>query len=294
MANLKEIKTRIDSVASMEQITSAMKMVSASKLRKSQNLVLKLRPYCARMQSVVAHTLKGGIAGTSPFAQEREVKNVLVVAVSSNSGLCGSFNATVAKEVIQHLQTLATDSSVNISLVCVGRKVGEYMTKHTDYKVVGHYDELLDKLSYEQSAKLAEQFLNAFLKKQYDRVDVISNHFINAAVYKTLTTTLVPFAMERLQEETATITADSDCIFLPNHTEVEEALIPKIIKLRLYQFFLESLTAEHGARMTSMHKATENASQMLKDLKLSFNKARQAAITNEIIEITNGANALSA
>jgi F-type H+-transporting ATPase subunit gamma len=223
----------------------------------------------------------------SPLTAVRDCKNVLIVVVSSNSGLCGTFNNSIIKETLRYINILKQSQSVNVSLVCIGKKAGDYFRKYTDYEIIGHYNEIFNGISYNTISELSINLVDLFLAKKYDKINIISNQSLNVATFKTINEQWLPFSAD-VEEQSNAI----NYIYMPDKQLVAENLMQVCLHQEFYCKLIESFTSEHGARMTSMHKATENAGEMLKSLKLSFNKARQAAITNEIIEITNGANAL--
>jgi F-type H+-transporting ATPase subunit gamma len=290
MANLKEVKERIGSVSSTIQITSAMKMVSASKLRKAQDAIMQMRPYAEKLQEIISNVSSSLDSSEGIYSREREVKNVLIFAISSNRGLCGPFNANIAKKA---KTIIAANKGNNITVLAAGKKVEEAF-KGTEYAIKGvglpkHLNELYSDLTYENVSKAAEKVMNAFVTNQFDQVILVYNKFKNAAVQEIMAEQFLP-AVPPKNETTDNFS--SDYIFEPNKDEIIEELIPKSLRTQFYKAFLDSYAAEHGARMTAMHKATDNATDMLKELKLTYNKARQAAITNEILEIVGGAEAL--
>ncbi len=292
MANLKEIKNRIATVESTQQTTSAMKLISASKLRKAQLILLQLRPFSNKLHRIMLQTAQDGdTCFRSPFLEVRKPEKVLLMVVTSNSGLCGAFNATVLKAAMNHIKTkyLANPDVKEISIMCFGKKAAEFFAKQP-YKVVANHIDFMNNLKYDEYDEIAENLLQAYKNHVYDQVDIVSNEFINAAVYETKIRQKLPYDLEEIEIKDL---ASDYYIYTPDKDTVVHNIIPMSFKVRTYMRFAESLTAEYAARMTSMHKATENAIQLQKELKLRYNKARQAAITNEIIEITNGANALS-
>jgi F-type H+-transporting ATPase subunit gamma len=294
MANLKEIRTRITSVQSTMQITSAMKMVAAAKLRKAQNAVTTMRPYAAKLQEIM-QDLSASLEGSSEniFTTDREPQKVLLVTITSNRGLCGAFNANVVKEAIK----LATETFApqlkkgNVDFFCIGKK-GADTLKSKGFSVTETETALFDKLNFENTVPFAEKLMQQFAAGDYDRIMLVYNQFKNAAVQILQTEQFLPVP-ESAQEQTGDKThKQADYIFEPGKEEIVTELIPKTLKVQLYKALLDSFAAEHGARMTAMHQATDNASALLKDLKLTYNKARQASITNEILEIAGAAEAL--
>ena len=291
MANLKEIKNRIATVESTQQTTSAMKLISASKLRKSQMVLQQLRPFSDKLHRIMQQTVQEGqTVFRSPFLQVRKPEKVLLIVVTSNSGLCGAFNTVVLKTAMHHIQTnyLANPDVKEISMACFGKKAVEFFAKQP-YKIAGQYIEFMNHLDYQEYDQIAEEWLQAYKNHTYDLVEMVSNEFVNAVVYKTMVRQRLPF---NFKETVIQDLPSNYYLYMPNKDRVVHNIIPMSFKIRAYMRFAESVTAEYAARMTAMHKATENAVQLQKELKLRYNKARQAAITNEIIEITNGANAL--
>lgn len=292
MANLKEIKNRITSIASTMQITSAMKMVSAAKLRRAQDAITQMRPYAEKLKEIL-----GSVSGTldlseNPYAQEREVNKVLIIAISSNRGLCGGFNNNITKRV-NHL--LKNDfEGKNVSVLTVGKKVNDVF-KNTKLNLrpaaLGQAEEMFNDLSFERAAEHAEFAMHGFLNGDFDKVVVVYNSFVNAAVQEVMAEQMLPIVAASNDEETAAKV--TDYLFEPSKMEIVADLIPKTLKLQLFKALLDSHASEHGARMTAMHKATDNASELKRNLTLEYNKARQAAITNEILEIVGGAEALN-
>ena len=293
MANLKEIKNRIATVESTQQTTAAMKMISASKLRKAQLILQRLRPFSDKLHHIMVQTIQNGdVLLHSPFLEERKPEKVLLMVVTSNSGLCGAFNTVVLKAAMNHIKTkyLANPDVKEISVMCFGKKAMEFFAKQP-YHVVGNHIELMAHLDYETYDKIAEDLLQSYKNHTYDLVEMVSNEFVNAVNYKTKVRRRLPFNIQ----ECPVVGTESDYfLYLPDKNTVVHNIIPVSFKVRAYMRLAESVTAEYAARMTSMHKATENAIMLQKELKLRYNKARQAAITSEIIEITTGANALAA
>ncbi len=291
MANLKEVRTRIESVQSTRQITSAMKMVAASKLRKAQNAVMTLRPYSNRLNNILDN-ITASLADDqqSPFSEKREAEKVLMVLISSNKGLCGAFNTNVikrAKQLIANKYKAQADAG-NLQMICAGKKVSEIFAK-SPVEVLLSKDDLLDNPSFDDVAALAEEVMQLFLEKKTDKVILIYNQFKNAATQIIQTEDFLPVIPEPTEHQEK---EETDYIFEPGRETIVKELVPKILKVQLFKAFLDSFAAEHGARMTAMHQATDNATTLLGELKLAYNKARQAAITNEILEIVSGAEAL--
>lgn len=289
MANLKEVRTRIESVNSTKQITSAMKMVAASKLRKSQNAIMSLRPYAEKFSEMLALTTVNGQQSTV-FAEVREDGKILIIPLSSNKGLCGVFNANVIRTTMnlikEEYQELYDNDRVDI--LCIGSKVEETL-KFKKYNVVGNHNELLDDLTYDNAAVFAERLMKDFEDKKYDKIVFVYNQFKNAATQILVTEQFLPMSS---QQSAVNSQSDTDFIFQPNKEDILGTMIPKSLKLQVYKILLDSFASEQGARMISMTQATDNATELLKELNLTYNKARQSAITNELVEIVSGADAL--
>lgn len=295
MASLKEVRIRIDSVNSTMQITSAMKLVAASKLRRAQQAILKLRPYASKLTHIIQDISNSVELDNEDavFTREREIKKVLLVVISSNRGLCGAFNANVIKKATQVIEEKYKQhyEQGNLHLYCIGKKVYEHFERH-NYQIDVYNPQIFDDLTFNNVVPMAEGLMNDFSEGKYDRIEIIYNQFKNAAMQILQDEPFLPIQMSANgdEEQSANIV---DYIFEPQKEEIVRELLPKSLKVQLYKAILDSFASEHGARMTSMHKATDNAQEMLKDLRLSYNKARQASITNELIEIVSGANALN-
>ena len=293
MANLKEVRIRIASVQSTQQITKAMKMVSAAKLKRATNAIIQLRPYATKLKEILGN-LSGSLEGSSsPFIQEREPNKVLIVVVSSNRGLAGAFNMNVIKATNNLIAEKYSEQYKNghVSIVAIGKKSQDFYEKR-NYNVIGNNNEVYSALTFENVTKITDAIMAGFEKGDFDKVEFVYNMFKNAAVQILTTEQLLP--LPKSEPETASTTASNiDYILEPAQEEIVEQLIPKSIKIQLYKAVLDSHASEHGARMTSMDKATENAGDLLKALKLSYNQARQAAITTELTEIVSGAAALN-
>ena len=292
MGNLKEVRIRIESIRSTQQITSAMKLVAASKLRKTQNFILTLRPYTAKLLEILSN-LVSSIDNTEEeiYAKERETSRVLVLILTSNRGLCGPFNSNVIRSARIYIETNYSELLANgkVDLFCIGKKGAEYFKKN-NFNVVNVDNNIFDNLNFEAAVTIAEELMAAFATKKYDRIDIIYNRFKNAAVQILTTEQYLPILPPKQDDSRKKFQADY--IFQPSKEELIRELIPKTLKIQLYKALLDSLASEHGARMTAMQLATDNAQELLKDLRLSYNKARQAAITNELVEIVSGAEAL--
>ncbi len=294
MPNLKDIRTRINSTVSTRQITSAMKMVSAAKLRKTQDAIIRMRPYVNKLQEIMAEvTATVHDEVDISYIKPRPINKVLIVLITSNKGLCGAFNSNVSKRALQHVTETYPDieKNGNVHFYCIGNK-GYDMIKNKNLKIVHHEDEILDALSYNKAAIFAEQLMNFFNANEYDKIEFFYNRFKNAAVQIITNEAFLPIVqLDTVSKKTEKY--QKNYIFEPSEIEILNEILPLSLKSQVYKILLDSTTAEHGARMTAMHKATENATEMLNDLTLTYNKARQAAITKEILEIVSGANALS-
>lgn len=291
MANLKEVRNRIASVSSTQQITKAMKMVSAAKLKRATSAIIQLRPYANKMKDILSNLSASMDGSNSPFTLEREPNKVLIISISSNRGLAGAFNMNVIKTTNNLISEKYSDQlrKGNVHIVAIGKKVQDFYEKRK-YTVIGNNNELFSDLSFENTSKITESVMTAFAKGDYDRVELVYNQFRNAAVQILTTEQLLPVAKS---DNLKVSTTQVDYILEPTQEEIVEQLIPKSIKTQVYKAVLDSHASEHGARMTAMDKATENAGDLLKALKLSYNQARQAAITTELTEIVSGAAALS-
>ena len=289
MANLKEVRNRITSVISTQQITKAMKMVSAAKLRRAQDAIILLRPYASKLREImdnISGTLEGNAGGQ--FAVVRPVNKVLIVAVSSNRGLCGAFNTNINRTVSRMIREKypVQSKNGNVKVLAIGKKSSDFFSKLID-NYAGQHNDVYNGLSFEKVSAVAEEIMKQFAAGDYDKVEVVYNQFKNAAVQNVLTEQLLPIVSSQAKSKTI-----NDYIFEPGKEELVLEMIPKAVKIQLYKAVLDSHASEHGARMTSMSKATDNAGEILRDLRLSYNKARQAAITGEILEIVGGAEAL--
>ncbi len=286
MANLKEIRSRISSIASTMQITSAMKMVSAAKLKRAQDAIIQMRPYANKLTDLL-QDLSGGLDESQggEYSNKREIKKVLLVVISSNRGLCGGFNANIIKSAKQLIQEKYNNKSVEI--LSVGKKTSEHFVKN-GYVVAETHDDLFSDITFNNVSFIAESIMKNFSKKKYDKVILIYNQFKNAATQIVINEDYLP--VQKTENEKNT---NQDYLYEPNKYKIIQELIPKSLKTQLFKAILDSHASEHGARMTAMHKATDNAGELKKDLTLTYNKARQAAITGEILEIVGGAEALN-
>lgn len=288
MANLKEIRNRISSVGSTMQITSAMKMVSAAKLKRAQDAVTQMRPYAGKLREILENLSASLDLSENAYAEQREVNKILIVGITSNRGLCGGFNNNIIKRV----GTLIAEdyAGKEVSVLCLGKKIKDVYKRTPNFYANGKLENMEDvyaDLRFELVAQVAEEIMAQFLNKSFDKVVLVYNRFVNAATQSIETEQFLPIV------PTVSSGESGDYIFEPSKMDIVEDLLPKSMKLQLYKAIRDSFASEHGARMTAMHKATDNASELQKSLKLSYNKARQAAITNEILEIVGGAEALN-
>jgi F-type H+-transporting ATPase subunit gamma len=294
MAGLKEVRIRIASVKSTQQITNAMKMVAASKLRKAQTAIIKLRPYAAKMREILQN-LSSSIENSDEnvFSLERKPEKILLIVIASNRGLCGAFNSNIIKMAMSLTANKYQSQFArnDVSFITIGRKASEYFRKRK-YNVIESHDELFDQLTFANASILAEKVMKSFAAKDFDRVEIIYNQFKNAAVQRLIVEQYLPIAPPEVIAGEQVAKAESDYIFEPDKETIVRELIPKTLRIQLFKAVLDSYASEQGARMTAMNKATENAKDLLRDLNISYNKARQNAITNAILEIVSGAEAL--
>lgn len=290
MANLKEIRNRIASIGSTMQITSAMKMVSAAKLKRAQDAVIKLRPYAGKLKEILGNLSAVADASENKLAKLNDSKSILIIAISSNRGLCGGFNNNIIKKV-QHL--IASDyQAFDVKVLCLGKKVKDVMKKTPNYFIndeLATLEDIFLDLTFDRTALIATQLMSLYEQQQFSKIVIVYNSFINAASQSIEVEQFLPLINPIPEKNSNTI----DYLFEPNKQELVSVLIPKSLKIQLFKALLDSNASEHGARMTAMHKATDNAKDLQKSLKLTYNKARQAAITNEILEIVGGAEALN-
>ena len=285
MPNLKEIRSRITSVGSTMQITSAMKMVSAAKLKRAQDAIVEMRPYANKLTELlinISSSLDSSEGGD--YSEQREGGKVLLVPITSNRGLCGGFNSNIIKTTKNLIE-----KHNNADILSIGKKSTEYFSKNGQNLISSH-DELFSELTFENSSKIAESLIAMFLSKKYDKIKIIYNQFKNAATQLVVEENYLPVDQNTNQEENQ---QNLDYLFEPEKKEIIKDLIPKSLKIQLFKAVLDSHASEHGARMTAMHKATDNAGELKRELTLTYNKARQAAITGEILEIVGGAEALN-
>lgn len=289
MANLKEIRTRISSVVSTKQVTSAMKMVSAAKLRKAQDAITNMRPYATHLQGVLAQICSTvGIADDNVYAKKRDTTKVLIVSISSNRGLCGALNSNVFKAC----ESLVSESfglqlsRGNVHFFSIGKKINELLQAQ-NYKIDYNNNQILDQPLFNRISEIADEILTAYAEKKYDKVFLVYTQFKNAAVQYAVTEQFLPVQLNSEQSK-----LKEDYIFEPSQEGIVDQIIPKSLKNQFFKAVLDSIASEHGARMTAMHKATDSATELIRELKLNYNQARQAAITTEILEIVSGAEAL--
>jgi F-type H+-transporting ATPase subunit gamma len=291
MAGLKEVRTRIASVLSTKQITSAMKMVSASKLRRAQNAIVQLRPYATKLNELLQN-LSDSIDNTEEaiYFKEKKINKVLLVLVSSNRGMCGAFNSNVIKAANRLISAEYSEAKRknNLDIICIGKKVSDFYLKRK-FNIIGIHNEIFDGLTYAKTSEIAETVMSSFVDGKYDKVVIIYNRFKNAAVQMITDEQFLPIKpLAVLETKKKTV----EYLIEPDKKELVKEIVPKSLKIQFYKCIIDSFASEHGARMTAMHKATDNAEEIYKQLLLTYNKARQAAITNEILEIVGGADAL--
>jgi F-type H+-transporting ATPase subunit gamma len=291
MPNLKEIRNRIVSVGSTMQITSAMKMVSAAKLKRAQDAVTKLRPYASKLKELLQNLSSVTDPSENKFAKINDSKSVLIVAVTSNRGLCGGFNNNIIKRVQFLIQNDFKENDVKV--LCLGKKVKDVIKKTPNYFIteeLSGVEDIFSDLTFDRASTIAKELMELYKQQQFSKILVVYNRFVNAATQAIETEQFLPVLEVKLEDG---VSVAQDYIFEPNKEDLVAVLIPKSLKIQLFKALLDSNASENGARMTAMHKATDNANDLQKSLKLSYNKARQAAITNEILEIVGGAEALN-
>ncbi|HEX2394611.1 MAG TPA: ATP synthase F1 subunit gamma [Bacteroidales bacterium] len=291
MANLKEIRIRLNSVKSTRQITSAMKMVSAAKLRKAQDAIFQLRPFYYKLHEILKKVSSGmDEKHESVFTRSTDAGKILLVVITSNRGLCGAFNSNIVKRTIQVINEQYPEAWRNgkVDLIAIGKK-GADQLKTRNYKVTATYHQLFDKLTFDKSTDVANQLINDFVQQKYGIIKIIYNQFKNAAVQDVTEEFLLPLLPDPESEDK--FESPTEYILEPSNTEIINEMIPYTLRVQFFRSLLESNAAEHGARMTAMHKATDNATELIRELELNYNKARQASITREILEIVGGAEA---
>ncbi|MBN2350872.1 MAG: ATP synthase F1 subunit gamma [Bacteroidales bacterium] len=292
MSNLKEIRTRLASIKSTMQITNAMKMVSAAKLRRAQDAIIQMRPYADKLHEILENI--SAMIDTehgNPFGDEREINRVLLVVITSNKGLCGAFNANVNKKVTELIESKYQKQfkSDNIDFISIGKKGADFL-RSKKLKIKATHQDLFDQLTFDNILPIVNEIMNDFIHGKYDVVELVYNQFMNAAVQVLINEQFLPVVPKEKEEDR--YETKVDFILEPSKELIIDELIPKSLRIVFYKSLLDSFASEHGARMTAMHKATDNASDLIKELQLHYNKARQASITNEILEIVSGAEAL--
>ena len=291
MASLKEIRQRITTVKSTRQITSAMKMVAAAKLKRSQDAIIQIRPYASRLQEMIGQVSAAVSDGElSPLTAGREPEKILLVAISSNRGLCGGFNSNIARAVVERINARYASQwgKGNLQVLIIGKKAGEIL-KNKGFGKWQNKNQLVEKPTYVQAEEMADRLMDAFIKEEYSRIELIYNQFRNAASQAVTVERFLPVAPAAKQQQSGRY---FNFIFEPNLEDLVRRLIPEALRIQFYKALLDSLASEYGARMTAMHQATDNATEIIRNLTLEYNKARQASITNELIEIVSGAEAL--
>jgi F-type H+-transporting ATPase subunit gamma len=290
MPSLKEIRNRITSVGSTMQITSAMKMVSAAKLKRAQDAITQMRPYAEKLKEILGNLSATLDLSENAFSEVRENKNILIVGITSNRGLCGGFNNNIIKRV--NFLVNEEYKTSNVKVLCLGKKIKDVYKKTPHYfinEALTEVEDIFSNLTFENNGIIANELMHLFMNKSFDKVVIVYNQFVNAATQDVRTEQFLPILSSASESNNSNT---GDYIFEPSKEEIVSDLIPKSLKIQLFKGLLDSNAAEHGARMTAMHKATDNAKELQRNLKLSYNKARQAAITNEILEIVGGAEAL--
>lgn len=291
MGNLKEVRTRIASISSNQKITSAMKMVSAAKFRRAQNAILTMRPYAEKLSEIISDIdVADGM--DTPYHQVRKTEKVLLVVIASNKGLCGAFNSNIIKEANKRIEYyLQSNDNISLSLMTIGKRSTDFFSKRTSFVTDSHI-EILDKPGFDAISEVAETIMKRFCEKKYDKVELIYNRFKNSLTQVVSVEQFLPILTTNDSKEQQS-NIQNDYIYEPNKKSILYEMIPLSLRSQFYRVVLDSLASEHGARMTAMQKATDNATELLKELKLTYNKARQTSITNEIIEIVSGAEALN-
>jgi F-type H+-transporting ATPase subunit gamma len=295
MANLKEIRLHIASVKSMQQITSAMKMVSAAKLRKAQDAIIQFRPFAAKLSEILA-TISSNLDGnvTNKYADHKQIKKILIIAVTSNRGLCGGFNSNVTRKVLELLYENYSDYYRRdaVDIMVIGKKAIDVF-KAKNIRIAKSYVDIYDNLTFAKVNEISQSVMDAYTSGTYDQIQLVYNRFKNAVVQELIVEQFLPVLINDIKQPADNEKLpNNNYIFEPSMQVVVDNVIPKSLKVHFFRMLLDSVAAEHGARMTAMHKASDNASELARDLKLEYNKARQASITNEILEIVSGANAL--
>ncbi len=297
MESLKDIRNRINSITSTRQITNTMKMVSAAKFKKAQDRITNLRPYADKLNEILHNLNKSATIDDNTFTEIRDPQKILIVVITSNRGLCGGFNQAVINSTINVIENKYKEQhdNNNVELLILGKTAYNYL-KTRKYRIVDENNDIYDHLTFDNVLPIAEELMKNFAKKKYDRIELIYNKFKNAATQLLTVEPFLPITVEEDEKENQEITESqevfSDYIIEPSKVYILNELIPKSLKLHFFRTLLDSNAAEHGARMTAMQQATDNATEMLEELRLQYNKARQASITAEILDIVNGAEAL--
>lgn len=294
MASLKEVRDRIGSVNSTQQITKAMKMVAAAKLRRAQDSIIQMRPYARKLNEMMSTVSEGAESlAESPYSQVRTIERVLLVVLTSDRGLCGAFNSNVVKAAVGRVEARYTKQALlkNVDVLAIGKKGGEAMSRR-GFNTITRFSDIFTRLNFVNAKEGAEYIMDAFAKGTYDVVEIVYNEFKNVATQVVRAEQFLPIQTPADSGSAKTASA-ANYLFEPSEDEILNELVPKALKIQLYRAILESNASEHGARMTAMDKATENAQEMLKELRLIYNRTRQAAITKEILEIVGGAEALA-
>ncbi|WP_375585099.1 ATP synthase F1 subunit gamma [Cyclobacterium xiamenense] len=287
MANLKEVKERINSVSSTQQITKAMKMVAAAKLRRAQDKIVQMRPYSQKLTSILNNISSGAEGSTDiVYAEERDVSNLLIVAITSDKGLCGAFNSNILKA---SMALIEENKDRQITVMPVGKKALDYFKKRS-FPLISDYSKLFEDVSFDPVKEAAEHVMASFVSGKFDKVLLVYNEFKNVATQEVIKEQFLPIS--KIEQEDGASRSSQEYLVEPSREYIIEELVPNSLKIQFYKAILDSNASEHGARMTAMSKATDNAAELLKELKLVYNRTRQAAITNEILEIVAGANAL--
>lgn len=290
---LKEVRLRIQSVTSTQQITKAMKMVSAAKLRRAQDAILQMRPYARKLQEMLSNIVSG-VSGDMelPLADERTPENILLIPITSDRGTCGAYNSNIIKLTRQTIAERYAQQSKNgkVTVLPIGKKGFEYFAKHSNFKVVTDFQNIFTNLTFENIKRVAQYAQDGFLNKEFDRIEIIYSQFKNAATQEFVVEPYLP--IPKVEDKMEEKQQKNDFLFEPSKEILLEELMPKILNTQVYKAILDAHASEHGARMTAMDKATENANELLHNLKISYNRARQAAITTELTEIVSGAAAL--
>jgi F-type H+-transporting ATPase subunit gamma len=295
MATLREIRNRIVGVKSTQKITQAMKMVAVAKLKRSQEKILSARPYANKLGEMLNNLVQDDNPELNPLLQERPIANVLIVVVTSDKGMCGAFNTNIIKKSIELIDTSYAELNKNgkVQILCIGRKSHHYFSKR-NYKIFHSYQNIfVGNLNFSTAQSISEKLINSFISEEFDKIELVYNEFKSVAQQTIVVDQFLPFKKEEpSQDKTTKKKSIANFIYEPNPVAIVNTIIPKHLNTHIWKVLLESNAAEEGARMTAMDNANENAKEMISSLNLEFNKARQASITTEILEIISGANAL--